>query len=74
MLAFLPEFFIQLDKPGILNVKSKGYRLSMSPWNKVYDNEDWFFNTESCVLPLQNKPGIFWLFPEFFLEYDRKDF
>ena len=24
--------------------------------------------------PLQNKPGIFWLFPEFFLEYDRKDF
>ena len=26
------------------------------------------------LLPLQNKPGIFWLFPEFFLEYDRKDF
>ena len=25
-------------------------------------------------VPLQNKPGIFWLFPEFFLEYDRKDF
>ena len=31
-------------------MKSKGYRLSMSSWNKVYDNEDWFFNTESCVL------------------------
>ena len=55
MPAFIPEFFIQLDKPGILNMKSKGYRLSMSSWNKVYDNEDWFFNTESCVLLDEDK-------------------
>ena len=28
----------------------------------------------SALSPLQNKSGIFWLFPEFFLEYDRKCF
>lgn len=50
MLPFIPKLFIELDKPGILDIKSKGYRLSMSSWNKVYDNEDWLFNTESCVL------------------------
>ena len=56
--------------------------LFMSLWNK---NNLWFsVSSNSClleflnilimVLPLQTKSGIFWLFPEFFLEYDRKDF
>ena len=35
----------------------------------------WKTYSEICTgNPLQNKSGIFWLFPEFFLEYDRKDF
>ena len=36
-----------------------------------------FVNLSCCVifeLPLQNKSGIFWLIPEFFLEYERKFF
>ena len=47
MLPFIPKLSIELDKPGILDIKSKGYRLSMSSWNKVYDKEDWF-NLDNC--------------------------
>ena len=38
------------------------YSLHCSPYRPVHKR------------PLQNKSGIFWLFPELFLEYDRKDF
>ena len=44
MLAFISEFFIQLDKPGILNIKSKKYTLSINSWNEVHDNKDWLLN------------------------------
>ena len=46
MLPFIPKLFVQLDKPGILNIKSKRYRLSMSSWNQEHDNEDWLLNTK----------------------------
>ena len=44
MLAFISEFFIQLDKPGILNIKSKKFTLSINSWNEVHDNKDWLLN------------------------------
>ena len=50
MLEFISELFIYLDKPGILTIKSKRYKLSISSWNEIHDDKHWLFKTESCVL------------------------
>ena len=56
----------------------RSYEVIQGTQKKTGVQNGYYIDTalQNCgmVLPLQNKSGIFWLIPEFFLEYDRKDF
>ena len=77
-LVIFPLVSLMKDQVSIL--RKKGVKaVVLGPETSETENKEASegkYNLEALFgsHPLANKSGIFWLIPEFFLEYDKKDF